>query len=172
MVDYMENTNTQNPGANKVRIAVATLDGNTIAPGHFAHSTHFMILDIESGKINPVEVRENPFGYVPDTDMGHYGSEGEEEHLSEYPYMHRFHRYHHLHGVEKYRTLREEVLRDVGLIIAGGACRTSVEYFTSEGVKMVFVDPGEPIRDVVDFISQVDLNQIPRIARLQRKEEE
>lgn len=166
----MENTNTQNPGANRVRVAVATLDGSTIAPGHFAHSTHFMILDIEGGKINTVEVRKNPFGHVPDTDMGHHSSGSEEQHYGEHPHRHRFHRHYHLRGIEKYRTLRKEVLKDVELIIAGSACKTSIEYFTSEGVKMVFVDPGEPIRDVVDYISRLEFNQIPRIARLLKKD--
>lgn len=150
----------------RLRVAIATLDGNTIAPGHFAHSTHFMVVDIAGDRINPVEYRENPFGYVPDTDV-----EASEEHGGEYPYLHRLHRYHHLHGIEKYRTLREEVLRDVGLIIAGGACRTSIDYFTSEGVKFIFVDPGEPIGDVMDFVSRLDVDKIPRVARLQRRSE-
>ncbi len=155
-------------GGNRLRVAVATLDGDTIAPGHFAHSTHFVILDIGGGNVKPVEYRENPFGYVPDTDVeGH----GDEEHSGDYPYLHRFHRYHYLHGVEKYRTLREEVLKDVGLIIAGGACRTSIEYFISEGVKFIFVDPGEPIGDVMDFVSKLEFDKIPTIARLKRSNE-
>ncbi|HWQ16948.1 MAG TPA: NifB/NifX family molybdenum-iron cluster-binding protein [Sulfolobales archaeon] len=158
--------NKQEGGVNRVRVAIATLDGDTIAHGHFAHSTHFMIVDIVSGSVKPVEYRENPLGYVPDTDM-----ETHEEHSGEYPYLHRFHRYHHLHGIEKYRTLREEVLRDVGLIIAGGACRTSIDYFTSEGVKFIFVDPGEPIGDVIDFVSRLEFDKIPKIARLQRSSE-
>ncbi|MEM1611296.1 MAG: NifB/NifX family molybdenum-iron cluster-binding protein [Sulfolobales archaeon] len=155
------------PGG-RIRVAIATMDGATIASGHFAHSTHFMIVDLEGGKVNPIEVRENPLGYVPDTDLEHQEhGEGESIH----PVFHRYHRYLHLHGVEKYRTLREEVLRDVDLIIAGGACRTSIEYFTSEGVKFIFADPGEPIKEIVEFISTVEYRNIPRIARLQKKEE-
>ncbi|MFZ8824115.1 MAG: NifB/NifX family molybdenum-iron cluster-binding protein [Desulfurococcales archaeon] len=156
------------PG-NRVRVAIATMDGATIASGHFAHSTHFMIIDLEGGKANPVEIRENPLGYVPDTDLESQEEYGGGESI--HPVFHRYHRYIHLHGVEKYRTLREEVLGDVDLIIAGGACRTSIEYFTSEGVKFVFADPGEPIKEIVEFISTVEYSNIPRIARLQKREE-
>jgi len=157
----------------RVRVAIATIDGGTIAPGHFAHSTHFMIVDLESGKASPIEVRENPLGYVPDEDMGHHGGyEGHEHGSIDHPVFHRYHRYFHLHGVEKYRALREEVLSDVSLIIAGGACRTSIEYFTSEGVKFIFADPGEPIREIVEFVSTLEYDRIPRIARLQKKEED
>jgi hypothetical protein len=51
--------NEAGPGK-RVRVAIATMDSDSIAPGHFAHSTHFMVIDIDSGKVNPVEVRENP----------------------------------------------------------------------------------------------------------------
>jgi len=155
----------------RVRVAIATIDGGSIAPGHFAHSTHFMIVDLEGGVAKPVEVRENPLGYVPDEDIGHGGGYEEEQGHVEHPVFHRYHRYFHLHGVEKYRTLREEVLSDVDLVIAGGACRTSIEYFTSEGVKFIFADPGEPIKEIVEFISTLEYDKIPRIARLQKREE-
>lgn len=158
----------------RVRVAVATLDGDTIAPGHFAHSTHFLVFDIEGGRVSPVEVRENPLGYVPDSDAhghlhGHHGHEGQEDlGGGVVPYLHR---YYHMHGVEKYRTLRSEVLHDIDLVVAGGACRTSVEHFTSEGVKMVFADPGEPVAELVGFISTLDLDKIPKISRISKSDQ-
>jgi len=58
---YMAESGEAKP-SNRVRVAIATIDGATIASGHFAHSTHFMIIDLEGGKANPVEIRENPSG--------------------------------------------------------------------------------------------------------------
>jgi hypothetical protein len=46
-----------------------------------------------------------------------------------------------MHGVAKYRWLRENVIPDVDVILAGGACQTSYMYFTSEGVKLLFTEP-------------------------------
>jgi|GEM_PF-312018 len=166
----MSVNNEAEPGK-RVRVAIATMDGDSIAPGHFAHSTHFMVIDIDGGKVNPVEVRENPLGHVPDSDIGYLEEHGEGGDVEAHPLFHRYHRYFHLHGIEKYRTLREEVLSDVDLIIAGGACRTSIEYFTSEGVKFIFADPGEPIREIVEFVSSLEYDKIPKIARLQKREE-
>ncbi len=45
-----------------------------------------------------------------------------------------------MHGIAKYRWLRENVLPDVDVILAGGACQTSYMYFTSEGVKLLFTE--------------------------------
>lgn len=62
-------------------------------------------------------------------------------------------------------------MSDVDLIIAGGACRTGIEYFISEGVKFIFADSGEPIREIVEFVSSLEYDKIPKIARLQKREE-
>ena len=65
-------------------------------------------------------------------------------------------------------------MSDVDLIIAGGACRTGIEYFISEGVKFIFADSGEPIREIVEFVSSLEYDEydkIPKIARLQKREE-
>jgi predicted Fe-Mo cluster-binding NifX family protein len=74
-----------------------------------------------------VEERKNPLGDVPDLDAG----EGHHHH------------HHHMHGIAKYRWLREKVLPDVDVVLAGGACQTSYMYFTSEGVKLLFTEPVE-----------------------------
>lgn len=159
---------SQEGRSGRVRVAVATLDGDTIAPGHFAHSTHFLVFEIEGGKISPVEVRENPLGHVPDHDAHGHEEAGSGGAGHVVPYLHR---YYHLHGVEKYRTLRSEVLHDVDIVVAGGACRTSVEYFASEGVKMLFADPGEPVAELVSFISTLDTSKIPKISRITKSDQ-
>jgi predicted Fe-Mo cluster-binding NifX family protein len=71
-----------------------------------------------------VEERKNPLGAVPDLDAG----DGH---------------HHRMHGIAKYKWLRENVLPDVDVILAGGACQTSYMYFTSEGVKLLFTEPVE-----------------------------
>ena len=51
-----------------------------------------------------MEERKNPLGDVPDLNAG----DG--------------HHHHHMHGIAKYKWLRENVLPDVDVILAGGAC--------------------------------------------------
>jgi len=108
-----------------MRIAIATSQGGNVFHGHFAHAPIFKIYRYENGKLRLVEERKNPLGDVPDLDAG----EG------------RHHHHHHMHGIAKYRWLRENVIPDVDVILAGGACQTSYMYFTSEGVKLLFTEP-------------------------------
>ncbi len=107
-----------------MRIAIATSQEGNVFHGHFAHAPIFKIYQYENGKLRLVEERKNPLGDAPDLDAG----EGH-------------HHHHHMHGIAKYRWLRENVLPDVNVILAGGACQTSYMYFTSEGVKLLFTEP-------------------------------
>jgi predicted Fe-Mo cluster-binding NifX family protein len=108
-----------------MRIAIATSPEGTVFPGHFAHAPIYRIYLYEDGKLRLVEERRNPLGDVPDLDAG--GG----------------HHHQQMHGVAKYRWLRENVLPDVDVVLAGGACQTSYMYFTSNGVKMLFTEPVE-----------------------------
>ncbi|MFN7106323.1 MAG: dinitrogenase iron-molybdenum cofactor biosynthesis protein, partial [Pyrobaculum sp.] len=65
---------------------------------------------------------------------------------------HDHHGRHH-GGHAKYRWLRENVLPDVEVVIAGGACQTSHMYFTAEGVKMLYVEPVE-LDLLIQYISE------------------
>jgi predicted Fe-Mo cluster-binding NifX family protein len=107
-----------------MKIAIATSPEGTVFHGHFAHAPIFKIYRYENGKLQLVEERKNPLGDVPDLDAG--GGH-----------------HHHMHGIAKYKRLRENVLPDVDVILAGGACQTSYMYFTSEGVKLLFTEPVE-----------------------------
>jgi predicted Fe-Mo cluster-binding NifX family protein len=109
-----------------MKIAIATSPEGTVFHGHFAHAPVFKIYRYENGKIQLVEERKNPLGDIPDLDAG-------DDH----------HHHHHMHGIAKYRWLRENVLPDVDVVLAGGACQTSYMYFTSEGVKLLFTEPVE-----------------------------
>jgi predicted Fe-Mo cluster-binding NifX family protein len=111
-----------------MKIAIATSPEGAVFHGHFAHAPIFRIYQYENGKLQLVEERKNPLGDAPDLDAG----EG-----------HHHHHHHHMHGIAKYRWLREKVLPDVDVVLAGGACQTSYMYFTSEGVKLLFTDPVE-----------------------------
>jgi predicted Fe-Mo cluster-binding NifX family protein len=111
-----------------MKIAIATSPEGTVFHGHFAHAPIFRIYRYENGKLRLVEERKNPLGDVPDLDAG----DG-----------HHHHHHHHMHGIAKYKWLRENVLPDVDVILAGGACQTSYMYFTSEGVKLLFTEPVE-----------------------------
>ena len=107
-----------------VRVAIATEDGSTISGGHFAHSRRFAIYSLKEGRL--LELRDNPLASVPDLDVegtSIHGAGG-------------------LHGRAKYEWLRREVLSDVDVVVAGGACMTSIVYFTSSGVRLVFTMPG------------------------------
>jgi predicted Fe-Mo cluster-binding NifX family protein len=108
-----------------MKIAIATSPEGTVFHGHFAHAPIFKIYRYEDGKLQLVEERKNPLGDVPDLDAGER------------------HDHHHMHGIAKYKWLRENVLPDIDVILAGGACQTSYTYFTSEGVKLLFTDPIE-----------------------------
>jgi predicted Fe-Mo cluster-binding NifX family protein len=99
-----------------MKIAIATSPEGTVFHGHFAHAPIFKIYRYENGKLQLVEERKNPLGDAPDLDAG------------------KGH-HHHMHGIAKYKWLRENVLPDVDVIVAGGACQTSYMYFTSEGGK-------------------------------------
>ena len=125
-----------------VRIALATDDGVTISGSHFAHAKKFLIydFDIETNRLFKVEERVNPLGEVSE---GEGGAEAQER-LAELNIP--------MHGIAKYRWLRENVLGDVDAIIAGGACQMSYSYFTSVGVQMFFVNPGTSIMDILSAI--------------------
>jgi len=114
-----------------MRIAVAAARDGMVYPGHFAHADQYLIYEWDGATMRLVERRENPLSTQPDEDL--HG--------------------HHMHGVQKYAWLRDNVLRDVGAVIAAGACQTSHIYFTSQGVKMLYVDP-IPIDELEDFISR------------------
>jgi predicted Fe-Mo cluster-binding NifX family protein len=129
-----------------LRVAISASRRGTVFEGHFAHAEVFKIYDYEEGKgLVEVETRENPFGSVPDIDYQEESScclhsqHGEQE---AYP-----------HGIDKYVYLREKVLSDVDVIIAGGACRTSYAYFTSQGVKLLFAQI-VPLSDIEKFIKE------------------
>ncbi len=158
---------------NKIRVAIATNDGERIGEGHFAHNTHFIILDIDPNEVQPVELRENPLGFIPDLDHHMHHSHDQDMPEAIHPELaRRLHEFRGLHGVEKYRKLKETLLNDVDLIVAGGACMTSIKYFTSEGVKLIFADPGEPIRDIAGFLTTVNYKELPAVVRLKRTKDQ
>ena len=115
--------------------------GRHIAPGHFAHAPRFIVYKIGDGNAELLEDRSNPLAKIPDLDAG----EG-----------HEHHNYHTmgLHGPPKYYFLREQVLPDVEVLVAGGACPTSVTVFVNEGVKIVFTEPGTPIEEVLEALKK------------------
>lgn len=128
-----------------VRIAFATDDEKTISGGHFAHAHGYLIYDLnEKGELSRVEVRSNPLGSVPDSDAGSHSRAGES--MEGIP----------MHGLPKYEWLRNNVLNDVSAVIAGGACQTSYNYFTSEGVQILFVEPNAAIEDLLKQITVAD----------------
>jgi predicted Fe-Mo cluster-binding NifX family protein len=134
-----------------VRIALATDDGETIGEGHFAHARRFFIYDYdqETGDIKMIEDRRNPLGDLPDMD--------------DPAALHRALAQLNIpmHGVAKYQWLREKVLSDVDVVIAGGACQTSYNYFTSSGVQLLFVDPGTPVSAVIEYLRNAPNEEEP-----------
>ncbi|MFN3804662.1 MAG: NifB/NifX family molybdenum-iron cluster-binding protein [Pyrobaculum sp.] len=120
-----------------MKVAIAATPEGAIFPGHFAHSPVFKIYEYSNGEMRLLEVRENPLGSVPDRDYGPH------------------HEHHHGRhgGLPKYKWLRENLLPDVEVVIAGGACQTSHMYFTSEGVKMLYVEPVE-LDMLIQYISE------------------
>jgi predicted Fe-Mo cluster-binding NifX family protein len=114
-----------------MKIAISTTREGTVFEGHFAHAEQFHIFEYESGRLKPLEVRENPLGAVADID----DPKGHEGHPAATPEGVP------LHGIPKYAYLKEKVLYGVDAVIAGGACQTSYAYFTQEGVKVLFAKP-------------------------------
>ena len=136
-----------------VIVAFATgSEGSYIAPGHFAHAPRFIVYKIEDGEASLVEDRENPLGSVPDLD-----AEGHE-------HGHHHHSYHAmgLHGPPKYYFLRERVLPDADILVAGGACPTSVTVFVNEGVKIVFTEPGTEIGEILEALKNA--SELPELS--------
>ncbi|GGP21500.1 hypothetical protein GCM10007981_13570 [Thermocladium modestius] len=137
-----------------VRIALATDDEKTISKGHFAHAREYIIYDLneETGELVRVESRSNPLGTVPDMDEGiHAKASAVQPGIP-------------MHGLPKYEWLRNNVLSDVNAVIASGACQTSYNYFTSEGVQILFVEPNTSI----DYL----LTQITLAADEEEEEDE
>jgi predicted Fe-Mo cluster-binding NifX family protein len=120
-----------------MRVAVASEDGS-VAGGHFAHAPRFRIYEVAGGRWRLIEERVNPLGEIPDVDA-----------MSEHEIAH----YHGMHGPQKYAYLRSEVLPDVDVVVAGGACTMSVMYFLEEGVKIVFAEPGTPGEEVLKALA-------------------
>lgn len=132
-----------------MRIAVASTRDGDVYPGHFAHAELYLIYEWDGSSLRLVEVRENPLGMAPDEDA---------------PMHHGHHHHHHvpeelvelgvpLHGPPKYLWLREALLGDVGAVIAAAACQTSHTVFTSEGVRMLYVDPVS-VEELERFINE------------------
>ena len=127
-----------------MKVAVAASDSK-IAGGHFAHAPKFLIFEISESGWRLLEERSNPLAAVPDVDAGE---------LAEEEIVHA----HGMHGPMKYAYLRENVLPDADIVVAGGACATSVAYFLSEGAKIVFAEPGTSTREVVEAIAKLGGN--------------
>lgn len=127
-----------------VRIALATDDEKTISKGHFAHAHKYLIYDVDAGGLNRVESRNNPLGNLPDADNPSQVKVYVEQ--LGIP----------MHGLSKYEWLRKNVLNDIDAIIASGACQTSFNYFTSEGVQVLFVEPGTSVEDLLSQIVFAD----------------
>ncbi len=123
-----------------MRVAVAASDSR-VAGGHFAHAPKFLVFEVSGSTWRLVEERSNPLAAVPDIDAGE---------LAEEEIVHA----HGMHGPMKYAFLRENVLPDADVVVAGGACATSVAYFLSEGAKIVFAEPGTPAGEVVEAIAK------------------
>ena len=141
------------------RIAVASDDGETISYGHFAHAGEFIIIDAEDGEYRVREVRKNPFSLIPDPDDPRHFDDQEEHVVGE-----ELLELASLHGVEKYSRLRELALSDVNVIVSSGGCPTSIMYFTSQDVRMVFAEPGVRYREVIEAIKRHGLEKLPPIS--------
>ncbi len=136
-----------------VKVAVASDDGSTVGWGHFAHNRYFLVYEVGGGSFKLVEKRFNPFSAVPDVDdPGRDSDDSSDSQLAR------------LHGIEKYSTLRKLALGDVSLIIASGGCPTSIVYFTGEGVRFVFTEPGIDAGAVLRELSNFSLDDLPAIA--------
>ena len=137
------------------RIALASTRDGILYPGHFAHAEVYHIYELsDEGRLTLLEVRENPLGLVPDVDVGEHG-----------------HTHHHqvrspeglpLHGPPKYMWLRENVLKDVDVVIAVDACQTSYRVFTSQGVRIIFTDP-VPVEALVNYIENEGREEFKKV---------
>ena len=120
------------------------IEGDTIFKGHFAHAPEFLIYGSSSGEARLEERRSNPLSY----------SSAEEQDSP-------IHRYH---GSSKYEFLRSKVLGDIDVLVVGGGCMTSIYYFMSQAVKLVFVDrddnPVEASRVADAIASRAYLGQV------------
>lgn len=129
-----------------VRVAVAMSNGEVFR-GHFAHAPKFVLFNISSEGIAREGERENPLGSMPDHDA--HGSQPEMQ--------------PRLHGIPKYEFLRNSVLNDVDVVVVSSGCMTSIYYFLSQGVKLVFVDEDENPKpeDVANAIARAgDIGEI------------
>ncbi len=136
-----------------VKVAVASDDGSTVGWGHFAHNRYFLVYEVGDGSFKLVEKRFNPFSAVPDVDdPDQGGDDSSDSQLAR------------LHGIEKYSTLRKLALGDVSLIIASGGCPTSIVYFTGEGVRFIFTEPGVDASTILKELSNFSLDDFPAIA--------
>lgn len=61
-----------------MKIAVPSLDGSQVSP-HFGRSAHFLVFDIEDGKVAGKEVRPNPFACHSGGGCHGEGHHGDEE---------------------------------------------------------------------------------------------
>ena len=141
----------------KLLVAVASDDKKTVGWGHFAHNSYYLIAEVSGGSYKIVEVRKNPFSMVPDPDDPSSGAQAEiPRELEELM---------HMHGIEKYSTLKNMVLNDVDIIVASGGCATSIAYFSSEGVKLVFAPAGAPAERVLQDLAKVDPESLPPLSQ-------
>lgn len=122
-----------------IKIAIATNDGSRVARGHFAHAKKFLVFsyDKDEDRVELLDERDNKLGELPDYDDPHSAMKEMEE--LDIP----------LHGVPKYSWLKENVLNDVDVILCGGACQTSYNYFMAEGVVVLFDTPDSEIEESV-----------------------
>lgn len=132
-----------------IRIALCTNDGKSISDGHFAHAKRYVIYDYDerTGNLNYVETRDNPLGNVTDID----DPEAMHNAISDLGIP--------MHGVEKYEWLHRNMLNDVNVVIASGACPLSHSYFTSMDVQLVFVEPGTQIDSILDYLRKMPNEQ-------------
>lgn len=135
------------------KVAFASTKDGLLYPGHFAHAEVYQVYEYtDEGKLKHIETRDNPLGLVPDIDVeggGHHHHVSGPEGVP-------------LHGPPKYMWLRENVLKDVDIIIAVDACQTSYRVFTSQGVRIIFTDP-VPVEAVIRYIEGEGREEFKRI---------
>ena len=145
----------------RLLVAVASDDKKTVGWGHFAHNSYYIIAEVGDGSYSVREVRKNPFSMVPDVD-----DPGASEKAGETPL--EYEELMHMHGIEKYSTLKKMVLDDVDVVVASGGCATSIAYFSSEGVKLVFAPAGEQADKVLEDLSKVDPQSLPPLSQYEK----
>lgn len=128
-----------------LKIAVALDDSGKIFPGHFAHAKRFRIFEynLSTGEAKILGERDNELGKLPDFD------DVEEMHsfINKLGIP--------LHGIPKYKWLKDNVLHDIDVVVAGGACQTSYNYFMEEGVVVLFEEPGGSVESVFNLLREV-----------------